>query len=55
MDYDILLVLVEVIDCELLEGDENLECMNIEILEDDEVFRDRNIMFIELERDVLVV
>ena len=49
MDHDITLAEAQGLNCE--PPTKNPECINIEIPKDDDVFRDRDIDFIELERD----
>jgi len=49
LDHDITLALGTGINCELDTKDP--ECVNIEIPEDDDVFRNREVTFIEVERD----
>ena len=49
LDHDVTLALATRMNCEL--DTEDPECVNIQIPENDNVFRDRDVKFIEVERD----
>lgn len=54
MDHDITLAKAQGVDCEPPEADENEECINIHIPEGDTIFEERNVEFIEMEREAFV-
>ena len=51
MDHDITLAEGQGLNCEPHKAKENPECINIHIPENDTIFRDRDVDFIELERE----
>ena len=54
MDHDLSLAEAQGVNCEPPEDEEEPECINIHIPEEDKIFLDRNITFIEMEREAFI-
>ena len=54
LDHDITLAKAQGVDCEPPEADENPECINIDIPKGDTIFEERDVEFIEMEREAFV-
>lgn len=54
IDHDVTLAEAQEANCEPPEADENPECINIDIPEGDTIFEERDVKFIEMEREAFV-